>query len=440
MKSIRRDSFSKIRKVIIINVLLLNLLQLSLLGQPPVSEDPDGWFFRARELAFEGKYDEARIICYDILKDFPNYNDVKILLARTYSWDAQFIKANDLLREVLQEDPGNKEALLAIIDLKIWYKDYTEAIKFLDLALNSDPFNTHLLYRKALALKETGDDLAAVVLLNQILGLDPTYTKAKDLLATIEGNRLLNHFGVGYRGLYFFESPVEVKPWHLFYAEIGRRTRRLGPLAIRANYAWRADIDVTSLQIEAEAYPTVRPGTYLYLNFGYSQDRRLFPITRFGFEVFQAIPRSWEISGGFRLLNFDETETFVVTKDLLILTGSVSKYINQYYFSFRPYFTFSSVGTDPGTQSFFLTTRRFFKTTENYLSLILGRGFSADYHRLSGGQVYDLSGTLFEAMLHYQHRLSTRFLGRVGTGYKFYRDNVLYGNPVVFEGALMYRF
>jgi YaiO family outer membrane protein len=423
--------------------LILLFFLFALVGvqaQPTAVEDPDGMYFRARDLAFEGKYEEARELCTQILQAYPTYHDVKILKARTYSWEGEFVRSNDLLREVLQADPKNKEALFALIDLLIWYSDYEEAIKFIDVALNDDPNNTHLLYRKALSLKETGDELAAVVLLNQILDLDPTYTDAKDLLDTIETNRLLNHVSLGYRGIHFLQSPVDAKPWHLFYGEYGRRTRRMGPVILRANYAVRPDIDVTSLQIEADAYPTVRPGTYLYMNFGYSQDRRLFPITRFGFEVYQALPASWEFSGGFRILNFDETESLIVTKDLLIITGSLSKYYKQYYFSLRPYFTFSSVGDDPNSRSLFFTARRFLSSNEHYLSLTVGRGFSADFDRLSGGQVYDLSGTLMEAMLSYQQRLSNRFLLRAGAGYKLYSDDVQYGNPFVFEGSLLYRF
>jgi YaiO family outer membrane protein len=413
---------------------------ISIQAQPTAKEDPDGTYFRARDLAFEGKYEEARELCNQILEVYPEYHDVKVLKARTYSWEGEFIRSNDLLREVLQADPGHDEALYALIDLQIWYKDYEEAVKYLDIALQDDPNNLHLLYRKALALKETGDELAAVVLLNQILDMDPTYTDAKDLLDTIETNRLLNHVAVGYRGIYFLQSTIEAKPWHLFYTEYGRRTRRMGPVILRANYAVRPDIDVTSLQIEADAYPTVRPGTYLYLNFGYSQDRRLFPITRFGFEVYQALPSAWEFSGGFRILNFDETESLIITKDLLIITGSLSKYYKQYYFSLRPYFTFSSVGDDPNSRSLFFTARRFLSSNEHYLSLTVGRGFSADFDRLSGGQVYDLSGTILEATLSYQQRLSNRFIFRAGAGYKLYYDNVLYGNPFVFEGSLLYRF
>ncbi len=423
-------------------LLLLLVFQSILIAQPPVEEDPDGWFFRARELAFEGKNQEAREICRQILEIYPEYHDVKILKARTYSWEGEFVRSNDLLREVLQAEPRNKEALFALIDLQIWYEDYTEAIRFIDRALSEDPNNTHLLYRKALSLKETGDELAAVVLLNQILDLDPTHEEARELLDSIETNRLLNHFGVGYRGAYFFESDIDIDPWHLFYAEIGRRTRGLGPVMIRANYALR--YDVNSLQIEADAYPTVRPGTYLYLNAGYSPDRRLFPITRFGFEVYQTLPAAWEFSGGFRILNFDERESLIVTKDLLIITGSLSKYYKQYYFSFRPYFTFSSVADDPASNSYFLTMRRFFSSTDHYLSLMVGRGFSADYDKIAGAQVYDLSGTVLEAMLMYQQRISNRFLFKAGVGYKIYdqieNEDVLFGNPTVFEGGLIYRF
>ncbi len=418
------------------------VLHGALMAQPPVEEDPDGWYFRARELAFEGKNEEAREICRQILEIYPGYHDVKILKARTYSWEGEFVRANDLLREVLQEDPSNKQALKALIDLQIWYEDYEEALKFLDIALADEPNNTELLYHKARALKETDDELAAAVLLNQILDLDPTHTEAKELLESIKSGRLLNHVGIGYRGSYFLESDVDIDPWHLYYAEIGRRTRGLGPVMLRANYASRYDIN--SLQIEADAYPTVRPGTYLYLNVGYSPDRRLFPITRFGFEVYQTLPATWEFSGGFRILNFDERESLIITKDLLIITGSLSKYYKKYYFSFRPYFTFSSVADDPSSNSYFLTMRRFFSSTEHYLSLIVGRGFSADFDKLAGAQVYDLSGTLLESMLLYQQPLSTRFMFKLGVGYKIYEEvedvDVPFGNPAVFEGGLIYRF
>jgi YaiO family outer membrane protein len=422
-------------------VLLLVLTLFSgLNAQQARPADPDGMYFQARELAFEGKYEEARKICQQILQHYPDYHDVKTLMARTYAWEGKFVQANDLLREVLAAQPGNSEALLALIDLQMWYGDYEEAVKFLGQALAQDPNNTHLMYQMAFALKETGDELAAVILLNQLLDIDPTHQQAKELLQTIQSNRMLNYAGVGYRGMYFLESNLSADPWHLFYGEIGRRTRIMGPVIFRTNYSTRPDIDVTSLQFELDAYPTVRKGTYLYLNAGYSPDSKLFPITRFGFELFQALPRSWEVSGGFRLMNFDETESYALTKDLLIITASVSKYWQKYYFSLRPYYTFSSVADDPEAFSLFLTARRFFSSNDHHLSLVLGRGFSSDFDRLTGGQVYDLSGTRIEARLNYQQSITRRLYFKAGVGYMLYSEDVLFGNPYIFEGAVFYRF
>lgn len=422
-------------------ILLFFLLSVANLNaQPSAANDPDGVFMKARELAFEGKYEESRTLLDQVLEAFPAYHDVKILKARTFAWEGNYTRADELLREVLQADASNRDALLAMIDVQIWSGNYKEAINMLDKALAHEPNNTHLLFRKALALKETGDDLAAAVLLNQILTLDPTYTEAKDLLETIESSRLLNFVSINYRGFHFLQSDLDTRPWHLFFAEYGRRTRLMGPVIVRTNYALRSDIEVNSLQIEVDAYPTVRQGTYLYLNAGYSPDRRLFPISRFGFEVFQVLPASWEFSGGFRILNFDANENQFSNKDLLIITGSLSKYYRQYYFSLRPYFTFSSDGNDPNSRSLFFTARRYFNSNDHYLSLMLGRGFSADFGRLSGGQVYDLGGTEIEAMLLYQQPLSNRFLFRVGAGYKRYKQDVLFGNPYVFEASFIYRF
>lgn len=393
------------------------------------SDDPDQKLMRARELAFNEEYLQARQLCKEILESYPDYHDARVLKARTYAWEGDYENARTQLLQTRDKAPDNRDALYALIDVEMWSGNYSQAIRYLDQALAHQPNNTHLLYRKALALKETGDETAAVVILNQILDLDPSYREAKDLLESIRTRRLRNHIGVGYRGHYFHETSAD--PWHLYYAELGRRTNFIGPLTLRVNIADRYNI--TSYQIEADAYPTVRPGTYLYLNMGYSPDSELFPVTRFGFELFQALPASWEISGGFRILNFND-------KDLYILTGSLSKYYQKYYFSFRPYFSFSSVGDDPNSQSYFLTIRRYFSSPDHHLSLILGRGYSADIDLLVGGEIYDLGGTLFEAMLMYQQKLSTRLLFKLGAGYKFYKEDATLGDPIIVEGGLIYRF
>jgi YaiO family outer membrane protein len=396
-------------------------------------DDPDRLFLQARELASQNNYDRAKILLNQILERHPEYYDASILKARIHAWEGEYMPARELLRNVLQKSPKNMEALYALIDVEMWSENYTEALRYLDVALAGQPNNTHLLYRKALALKEMGDETAAVVLLNQILDIDPSYQEAKELLENIKVTRLKNHFGAGYRGHYFLED-TDTDPWHLFYAELGRKTNFFGPLTARINVANRYNI--TNTQIEADAYPSIRPGSYLYLNFGYSPNKELFPVTRFGFEIFQALPASWEASAGFRLLNYQN-------KDLLVLTGSINKYLKKYYFSFRPYFSFSSEADAPSGQSYFLTIRRYFSSPDHYLSMIAGRGFSADFDKFLGGQIYDLGGTLAEVMFIYQQKVTTNFLFKLGAGYKMYdlnQSDAPFGNPVVVEGGIIIRF
>ena len=50
----------------------------------------DTLFFRARQLAFSGHYDEARLLCRFVLAKSPNYHDVRILYGRTYAWNKQY--------------------------------------------------------------------------------------------------------------------------------------------------------------------------------------------------------------------------------------------------------------------------------------------------------------------------------------------------------------
>lgn len=397
-------------------------------------DNPDAMFLKARELAFQQQYVEAHHLCDQILAINPAYHDASILKARMFAWEEQYDSARALLEKVLLQAPRNREAIAAMADLEIWSGNHKRAIRYLDLMLAEQPSNTDWLFKKALALKESGDETAAVVLLNQILSIHPSHKEAKVLLESIQSGRQRNHIGVGYRGYWFLDSEIannRPDPWHLLYAEYGRRASLLGPVIFRTNLAERYGL--REWQVEIDAYPSIRPGTYLYLNAGYAHESSLFPETRFGFEFFQRLPMAFELSAGFRLLNFG-------TKDLLILTGSASKYFNRYYISFRPYFTKSSVANDPTAQSYYLTLRRYFSSTDHHLTLIGGRGFSSDAGAMFGGEFYDLGGTQGEFMLTYQHPLSTQFLIRIGAGYKFYEENLIYGNPSVFEGGLIWRF
>ena len=91
-------------------------------------------------------------------------------------------------------------------------------------------------------------------------------------------------------------------------------------------------------QIEIDLYPKITKWNYLYLSYGYSNSV-LFPLHRVGFEIYQKLPKSFELSAGFRFLQFEST-TLTNTdtlKNIMIFTGSLGKYYKNFWFSFRPF-------------------------------------------------------------------------------------------------------
>lgn len=391
-------------------------------GLPVPQLNLDDLFFQAQDLAFEQEGAAARELCLQILEINPDYHDASILMARTLSWEERYDEAKEILKGVLDKEPANKSALLAMTDNLAWAGQYQEAIEYFDKVIITDPNNPDLLFRKAQMLNELGEYQPTVILLNQILDIDPTHREAKMLLSTIEVGRLRNFVGVGYRGDYFEMA----NSWHLFYAEYGRRTQALGTVIARVNVANR--YEMTGTQFEVDAYPTLGSGTYLYLNAGYSPHEKLFPIFRAGLELFQKLPRAWEASAGFRLLNFEEN-------DLFIVTGSLSKYYKQYYFSFRPFFTFAS--NTPNSQSYFFTVRRYFSSPDHHLSITAGTGFSVDDDALIGAEVYNLESN--KVMLWYQQKATPQLIIRAGAGYQHYKNGV-WGNKYSVEAGIAYLF
>ncbi|MFN2394151.1 MAG: tetratricopeptide repeat protein, partial [Bacteroidales bacterium] len=81
--------------------------------------NPDITFNRARELAHNQLYSQARELCDEILKSYPDYHDAAILKGRTFAWEGDYDQAREILNEVRKKAPGNKDALYALIDVEI---------------------------------------------------------------------------------------------------------------------------------------------------------------------------------------------------------------------------------------------------------------------------------------------------------------------------------
>jgi len=191
----------------------------------------------------------------------------------------------------------------------------------------------------------------------------------------------------------------------LAYVQLSRHTKVLGTVIARLNFANRFGKQGT--QFEMDAYPSIRKGMYAYINAGYSKNS-LFPLTRFGFELYQKLPKGFEISGGFRYLNFDSISALKFDSSaVIIFTGSIGKYYGNYWFSVRPYLTPGKQGL---SKSVSLSIRKYFSRPENYLSLAMGTGYSPD-NRLK--ELYQTGNYYLQSQsisIDCQQLISKRFL------------------------------
>jgi YaiO family outer membrane protein len=117
---------------------------------------------------------------------------------------------------------------------------------------------------------------------------------------------------------------------------------------------------------EVDWYPSIRPGTYFYLNAGYSPEGILYPTFRAGADLYQNLGHGYEASAGMRRLQFTSTR-------LNIYTASLGRYHKDWYGTVR---TFITPGVPKPSVSFQAQIRRYFGDGERYLSFRYGRGAS----------------------------------------------------------------
>jgi len=316
-------------------------------------------FMQARELAFDGDREGAREMLRELLEAKPNHWDARILLGRTLAWDKRYEEARQELLIVVRAKPNYSDARNALVDVELWSDHPEAAIGFLDDGLAASPNNEDFLYKKATAERKLGMLPDAMITLDRLLDRNPSHEKAAKMFASLRVGRAKNKFGLGYG---YTDVDTLSSAWHGASAQLSRRTG-LGSVSLRAN--WSRRFDRTATQLEIDAYPRIMDGLYLYVNYGYSADK-LYPKHRFGGELYANLPKGVELSAGFRRLQFGSS-------DVTIYTGTVAKYVGNWWISLRPYITPKSIGT---SRSYALTVRRYFGNRDTFIGLTAGTGSS----------------------------------------------------------------
>jgi YaiO family outer membrane protein len=327
--------------------------------------NPDTSFETARQLAFNDQRKQAQDTLVNILTKYPDYHDIRSFLASTYSWDSEYKNARKEFAYVLEKDPQNKSTWIAAIKNEIWGEKPYTALEMTAEALKKFPDDAEILYLKATAQENTNNPLEAYSTIQTILDKNPEDQKAKDYKTNLSTTLRNNTIGITTAIDLYSEVFDPMQYYTLAYS----RQTKYGSIIAKFNFNRRFNENGT--QVEVDMYPKIAKGLYAYLNVGVA-NTFLFPDLRYGAELYKSLPKSFEVSLGFRSLKYSTTTN--------IYTGSIGWYTGNSYLSFRPYFTPGDTGTSTsGT----FTYRKYRSDADNYLGFTFGMGFSPEINQFN---------------------------------------------------------
>jgi len=342
------------------------LICLPIFAQQKVfTGNPDTAFKVARELAFNKHRKQAQDTLLLILTKYPNYNDIRAFLASTYSWDGNYKKARKEFMQVLNKDPKRKTTWIAAINNELWSEAPFKALELTDSALKYFPMDDEIFLLKAKAQQNGKNPEDALTTVEQVLSNNPKSEKAleykKGLIEALSYNT------IGLKSSIDFYSDV-FDPMQLHTLKYSRQTK-YGSMIAKMNFSRR--FQENGVQFEVDLYPKIAKGLYAYLNVGFA-NTFLFPDVRYGAELYKSLPKSFEISAGFRALKYSTTTT--------IYTGSLGWYTGNSYWAFRTYITPNDNGS---SKSGTLNYRKYRSDANNYYSVSIGMGYSPEIDRFN---------------------------------------------------------
>jgi YaiO family outer membrane protein len=372
--------------------LITFLILLSfIIGNAQVDEyigDPDASFFAARDLAFSGKTAIARDTLKQVLTKYPEYTDVRTLLAKTYSWDHKFDEARLQFNFITSKERKNKEVWIGAIKNEQYAKNYSIGLGLANKALIYLPEDADVV-----ALKE---EILLQINEKQLLQNVLKETKIED--TTTQSITLYTQAEV-------FDS--ELDPMYYGALEY-KKEYKWGVLIPRLNFNRRFNIN--GLQAEIDAYPIINKTLSGYFNYGFSS-AAIFPKHRVGGEVVKELPKALEVSLGFRHLVFENDAA-------TILTGTFGIYRGNYYAVLRPYVVPDSkkgIGVSGN-----LLVRRYLKDGNNFVGLNMVYGFDTELNQ------FIVDGELLAETLLYleSQRLRLEYQFTNKKGLQQYKANV----------------
>ncbi len=352
--------------------------------------------------------------------------DVKIFIANVYAWKKEYQNSKAYIKEVYTAMPQNQDLYDTWLNVLLWNKEYKELLNTINIAKANDYQNEYnIVLKKALAYQGLEQYNAGVNYLNQntaLLDSSAINSIYLNLKKSASKNTITAYYSLD---LFDKNNPT---PQHLAYVDYSLNLNK-NILIFRLNYAYRFSFE--DIQPEIDWYHIFNNGHYLYTNYGYGINNKLFPQHRFGIEYFFPFGNSFEASFGGKYFVYNTTNATV-------LTGHIGKYMTNKWLSLRPYYTIKE-----GSNSFaILFNMRFYARNQiSYTGLELGYGTSPDdrFAYTQPGDKIWLSA--YKIKLERNIAISTSNELRVGAGYAYEEiSNNSYRNRYLFEVIFKHRF
>jgi YaiO family outer membrane protein len=164
---------------------------------------------------------------------------------------------------------------------------------------------------------------------------------------------------------YGYDDPSDVEAWHSLSIELAQRLR-FGSVIGGLNAARR--YEKNGAQLELQAYPFLTARSYLTLIAGWSPSTGVFLPLRLSAEPYYNFANGWETSAGVRYLQ-------TPGPDVYVYTGTLARYVGNYWLSGRPHFSRTSGATSYGWEA---NGRRYFADRYDYVALRVSRTIGVD--------------------------------------------------------------
>ena len=350
--------------------------------------EEEDFLSQARRLATTGHRAEAIDQLRKRLTQHPTDLDCETLLGAVLSWENRYEEARIVLQRALEQKPGYPDALLALIRVELWSDRPARAEELAAEGLRTRPAETELVLLKARALQaqsRTGD---ASKLLFSAMKANPADPKIREQWERVSSEGRVMDVAINHSEEWFSDGRA---PWREDQLSVSRATVA-GTVIGRMSFANRFGLN--DRQAEIDFYPRIRPGTYGYLNVGWSPAGRLFPTYRLGAELYQSLGHGWEGSAGIRRLGFTGTTQ--------IYTMSLTRYTGDWMLTARAFLTPDSAGT---SRTIGLEARRYFGDGVSFAGVRIGYGASPTETR----SVEDIEILKSKSVtVRFSHRMSRR--------------------------------